>query len=210
MKGIIFNKYGLEDEVIVGKKTITKRPIIMPDKINGIAVAGWTKYRNALGQWDLVLTDEDEFTIEGGNVIPPYEIGEIIAIKQSYNNIKYAFLRKFLNDDEIFKSKGCINKMFVNPVFMPHHIQITNIYPTYVQDITEEEALAAGIIKFNKYGDEKDYNYVAPNVGYWRGFGWNDYKTPQEAYGVLINKIYGKNVWEENEMWWTIEFKTID
>ena len=58
MKGIIFNKYGLEDEVIVGKKTITKRPIIMPDKINGIAVAGWTKYRNALGQWDLVLTDE--------------------------------------------------------------------------------------------------------------------------------------------------------
>lgn len=210
MKGIIFNKYGLEDEVIVGKKTITKRPIIMPDKINGIAVAGWTKYRNALGQWDLVLTDEDEFTIEGGNVIPPYEIGEIIAIKQSYNNIKYAFLRKFLNDDEIFKSKGYKNKMFVNPVFMPHHIQITNIYPTYVQDITEEEALAAGIIKWDKYGDEKDYNYVAPNVGYWRGLGWNDYKTPQEAYGVLINKIYGKNVWEENEMWWTIEFKTID
>lgn len=210
MKGIIFNKYGLEDEVITGKKTITKRPIIIPDKIKGITVCGYTKYSNAFGMWNLVLTDEDDSQIEGGSVIQPYEIGDMVAIKQSYNNIDYNFLKKFMNDDEIFKSKGYRNKMFVNPVFMPHHIMITNIYPAYVQNITDEEALAAGIIKWDKYGDEKNYTYIAPNVGYWRGFGWNDYKTPQEAYGALINKIYGQNVWENNEMWWTIEFETID
>ena len=144
----------------------------------------------------------------------------ILQISDNYQNMVLKKVLRFNTTQHLKVSsdpgsydlipEGYRNKMFVNPVFMPHHIMITNIYPAYVQNITDEEALAAGIIKWDKYGDEKNYTYIAPNVGYWRGFGWNDYKTPQEAYGALINKIYGQNVWENNEMWWTIEFETID
>lgn len=209
MKGIIFNKYGLEDEVIAGKKTLTKRPIVMPDKINGITVDSWRLWRNEK-YWELCWCDEDEYPIDDGYVTTPYEIGDIVAVKQSYNNIDLQFLKKFMNADEIFKSKGYRNKMLVNPDFMPHHIMITNIYPAHIQDITDEEALAAGVEKWDKYADKKNYTYIVPNAGHCIGFELNDYKKPQDAYEALINKIYGENVWETNDLWWTIEFKTID
>lgn len=207
MKGIIFNKYGLEDKVIDSTKTITFRPITIPDTVNGIEVCGYTKWENCYGQWSIELIDEDEREIEGSNLKSPYERGEIVAIKQSYCDIDLNFLLKHMDYNEIYNSKAYRNKMFANPDYMPHHIQIINVYPQRIQNIDTEDCLNAGIIKYNKNGNCR---YVAPNIGYWRGLGLDDFSTAQEAYGKLINKIYGDNVWEINDMWWKIEFKTID
>ena len=84
MKGLMFNnKYGLEDAVLNGTKTMTRRNIRIPNTFNGIFVAGFKKWTNSLGQWFTELYDEDERSIEGSELKPPYEIGEIVSVKQA-------------------------------------------------------------------------------------------------------------------------------
>lgn len=75
---------------------------------------------------------------------PRYEVGEIVAIKQSYNTI--------LDDDKEYCKKigilsdsgrlychwaehaGWNNKIFVKNELMPHQIRITAVYPCRLQD----------------------------------------------------------------------------
>ena len=72
MKGLMFNnKYGLEDAVLNGTKTMTRRKLNIPRTFNGIFVAGFRKYINSLGEWFTELYDEDESCIDGSTLKPP-------------------------------------------------------------------------------------------------------------------------------------------
>ena len=124
MKKIMFNdKYGLTEAVLNGRKTQTRRIITCPKEFKGEWVAGFYVYRrqsdNAIIQWPCMY-DADECTFDGGEILPKYKIGEVVAVAQAYND--------FYNDEcdpRIFPDgAGWTNKMFVRADLMPHQIRL--------------------------------------------------------------------------------------
>ena len=87
MKKIMFNdKYGLTKAVLSGRKTMTRRIVKTPRTFKGIEVHGWVFAKNAEGRYYSYLTDEDGSHIEGSYLKPNYNIGEIVAVAQAYND----------------------------------------------------------------------------------------------------------------------------
>ena len=210
MKKIMFNdKYGLTQAVLDGRKTQTRRIITYPKKYKGIDVRGFFAYRrmsdNAIVE--LCMYDEDESSIDEGQIVPKYKVGEIVAIAQSYRNCDGFCKNGMPRWDEIAISVGAVsagwdNKMFVRPEYMPHQIRITNVRIEQLQDISDEDCLAEGIIKWD--AGQKDIPFFSyPNSAKC------DYDTPQEAFANLINKVSKKDVWENNPYVFVYDFKLI-
>ena len=134
----------------------------------------------------------------------PYEIGEVVAIKQAYRRI---------NIDSIpFDGKlkwgnprgmaGWNNKMFVRTDVMPHHIRITNIKLERLRDISDDDCIREGV-KVSSQGFYFCHGICTRGVN-------RSFVTPKEAYKALIDKINGKGTWGKNDFVWAIEFKLID
>lgn len=190
MKKIMFNdKYGLTEAVLNGRKTQTRRIITCPKEFKGEWVAGFYVYRrqsdNAIIQWPCMY-DADECTFDGGEILPKYKIGEVVAVAQAYND--------FYNDEcdpRIFPDgAGWTNKMFVRADLMPHQIRITNVRVERLNDISESDCTAEGIIS-NIDPMTNLTHYMFPN--------WDeDYISNRGAYAALIDHISGKGTWESN------------
>ena len=185
MKKIMFNdKYGLTDAVLEGRKTMTRR--IVPQSVV-----------------DNYMYDTDPTIIDAAR----FEIGEVVAIAQSYKSIfekslNYALPRYHWLDDHI-DEKGFANKMFVKAGEMPHHIKITDIKVERLQDISYEDCLKEGIGVW-----ESPYYclpcYIFPsNAKHY-------YNTPCEAFAALINRVSGKGTWKKNPWVFVYEFDLID
>lgn len=176
MKGIIFNKPYLEQLVFSKVKTMTKRPITLPSDFDTLYNNDYTK------------------------LIPPYKIGEIVAIKQAYKDLSYEhYYYNNIDFRKLEKTPGFKNKMCVNPNYMAHFIKITNIFPQRLQDITVDDCMKQGI---SAYKELDLYLYNAPGSSLE---DMND--TAQESYKELVDNVYKKGIWEKNEWFWTIEFK---
>ena len=213
MKKIMFNdKYGLTQAVLDGQKTMTRRVFYIPDKL---ALKYYVETDN------LVICD----TQHNGNIIewrdsndnvrmtfqPKYEVGEVIAIAQSYKDSGYApdsldrhpkdlSVRGLMKD-----SAGWNNKMFVKSYACKHHIKITNIKVERLQDISDGDCLKEGII--HAYTDNDGVKiYHTPHTK--RGFLSTD--IAQQAFAVLIDKVSGKCTWERNPFVFAYEFKLVD
>lgn len=134
---------------------------------------------------------------------PRYEVGEVIAIKQSYLDVfnyyvkKNLYLIKRIHAYYIGK-KGWRNKMFTRNEEMPHQIKITKVTPCKLQDVTEEECLNEGIytIWFLK---KKRFVYLYSLM----------YDNAKEAFADLINKLNGKGYWESNPLGYAYEFELV-
>lgn len=207
MKKIMFNdKYGLTQAVLDGQKTMTRRVFYIPDKL---ALKYYVETDN------LVICD----TQHNGNIIewrdnndnvrmtfrPKYEVGEVIAIAQSYKDSGYTpdsldrhpkdlSVRGLMKD-----SAGWNNKMFVKSYACKHHIKITNIKVERLQDISDDDCLKEGIFEWN--AGQKDipfYSFSYADIP--------DYSSPRDAFEELIDKISGKGTWERNPFVWVYEF----
>ena len=135
-KKIMFNdKYSLTQAVLNGRKTMTRRIIKCPETykgrpVKGLRITGSKDIRLAVEM--LVYNEEcDDFVPM--YIQPRYEIGEVIAVAQSYESLGMN-PEIALNDKDgigfYTKTKfapGWKNKMFVRADLMPHHIRITNI-----------------------------------------------------------------------------------
>lgn len=134
-----------------------------------------------------------------------YKVGETIAIAQSYKDIHAEIIREVGDLDlkkEFLQSKGYTNKMFVKAERMPHAIRITNIRVQRLQDISEDDCLAEGIWRADNVGLE--------GTTYWyHGLVNSFFRTPQEAYASLIDRISGKGTWESNPYVFVYEFELI-
>ena len=129
--------YGLQQGVIAGTKTMTRR---VDKKLNHPLVTDISEWGiDDKGKCYLVITYSTGLTED---VYPPYQIGEEIAIAQSYNDVfdnfkghkdKLKQLYKKLNP----KEEAWNNKMFVKASMMPHRILITDIKVERLQDISE-------------------------------------------------------------------------
>ena len=87
MKKIMFNdRYGLTRMVIKGRKTQTRRLIKCRKTFKGEWVAGFNIHirpsdKKVVGLPCMYDADEGEF--EGGEILPKYKIGEVVAVAQS-------------------------------------------------------------------------------------------------------------------------------
>lgn len=195
MKKIMFSdKYGLTQAVLEGRKTQTRRIADTAGRLRDITV------RQALEEVNkgrACLFDEGRPL-----ALSAYKLGETIAIAQKYADLAY--------DGEFFRllgkvifEKGCHNKMFVKADFMPHRIRITNIRVERLQDISEEDCIAEGVWRND--------NVELEGTTYWyHGLANSSFRTPQQAYASLIDRISGKGTWESNPYVFVYDFELID
>ncbi|MDC1874763.1 hypothetical protein ABHZ18_00165 [Bacteroides uniformis] len=220
MKKIMLNdKYGLTQAVLEGRKTMTRRIIKCPETykgrpVKGLRITGSKDIRLAVEM--LVYNEEcDDFVPM--YIQPRYEIGEVIAVAQSYESLGMN-PEIALNDKDgigfYTKTKfapGWKNKMFVRADLMPHHIRITNIKIERLQDISDEDCLREGVeLNTRQYECDGTKYYCVRGLGYWRAIGCTNFNTPREAFAALIDKISGKGTWESNPYVFAYEFELID
>lgn len=193
MKKIMFNnKYGLTEAVLEGRKTQTRR-ILNPTTL-------FQRLETYEAQRD-TLQQMFDYALKSSR----YKIGEVVAIAQSYKDI-HAEIRKEVGDwdlkKEFLQSKGYTNKMFVRADKMPHRIRITDIRIEQLQDISEDDCLAEGIWRAD--------NVWLEGTTYWYHGLASFFRTPQEAYASLIDRISGKGTWESNPYVFVYEFEVIE
>lgn len=197
------DKYGLTQAILEGRKTQTRRIITYPKTFKGKDVCGLYVYRwKADGViTEICMYDRDEISIDEGQILPKYKIGEIIAIAQSYNS----FYNDECNPNLFPNGAGWTNKMYVKPELMPHQIRITNVRAERLQDISDEDCLKEGIIK-GKVGSE-DTHFM--DAYYIPTLKKDPFCTPQGAYSYLIDKISGKGTWENNPYVFVYDFELV-
>ena len=181
MKKIMFNdKYGLTQAVLEGRKTQTRRTFLKP------------------GEETLLDGMTPEYLI---SVRSRYKVGETVAIAQPYADItpQVDWVKCMIRKEKL----GWNNKMFVRAEDMPHHIRITKIRIERLQDIKSEDCLKEGLWKAGDVGLEgTTYCY--------HGLSNSSFRTPQEAYASLIDRISGKGTWASNPYVFVYDFELIN
>lgn len=202
MKKIMFNdQYRLTESVLEGRKTQTRRIIKCPRTFKGEWVAGFNIHirqsDKKVVDWPCMY-DADEREFDGGEILPRYMVGEIVAIAQSYADIGI--------EPFPFCEAGWRNKMRVKAELMPHQIKITNVRIQRLQDISDEDCLAEGIRKIESNKISKafgfDNSYEIPNQ-------FPVFDSPREAYAALIDKVSGNGTWESNPWVFVYEFELV-
>ena len=227
MKKIMFNdRYGLEQAVIAGTKTMTRRRIHFPgidDKDVSKPVMGIDEKGRVYFTFDAITEDVD--------IYPKYQIGERVAVAQSYENIPMEHFMNGIDDpfkrniqEQLVKQAAAYkNKLFAVASLMPHVIKITNIKAERLQTISEEDCLKEGVLKapFDGYyvtgiGMTAPKSMARP-IGQTAdgkpvyGDRYRDFKfnSPREAFATLIDKVSGPNTWNLNSWVFAYEFELI-
>ena len=211
MKKIMFNdKYGLTQAVLEGRKTQTRRmlnPTMLFKRLE--TYEGWSK--EDISAWKRSckrrLYEAQEYELQQmldyALSSSRYKVGEEVAVAQPY---RMAACKVDYNEKEIKEvvcSIGWKNKMYVKANLMPYRIRITNIRIERLQDISEEDCLKEGIWRDDNVGLE--------GTTYWyHGLANSSFRTPQDAYASLIDRISGKGTWESNPYVFVYDFELID
>jgi hypothetical protein len=225
MKKIMFNdRYGLTKAVLEGRKTQTRRVITYPKTFHGKDVCGYYVCRRATDRaiTEVCMYDENESFIDEGQILPKYKVGEVVAVAQSYcsiaeelENCKNATCAAHYENNVQKASEyiwrmehpGFNNKMFVDADMMIHQIRITNVRIESLQDISDEDCLAEGIIKCDAEGCHNQC-YLMSKCNFCHCGNAKD--TPREAYSSLIDKVSGKGTWENNPYVFVYDFELVD
>lgn len=210
MKKIVFNdKFGLTKAVLECRKTQTRRIITYPKTFHGKDVCGFYVYKRATDGviTEVCMYDENEISIDEGQILPKYMVGEVIAVAQRYKDVipEIDWVSRKLYEG----TPKWNNKMFVCADLMPNRIRITDVHVERLQDISDEDCLKEGIYAYY-YGDEKEKRfYEIPPDGY--SFDGIDchYPTPREAFANLIDKVSGKGTWDSNPWVWVYDFELV-
>lgn len=206
MKKIMFNdRYGLTEAVLSGRKTQTRR----------IAYDFRKHARNKVGK--CVLLSNSNLTYKDGDVqvldelrSPQYQVGEVVAIAQSYKDCGYGECAPIVSLDEngiatFGSDAGSYNKMFVRADRMPHHIRITNVRVERLQDISDTDIKAEGVDYVNGYSESYFFGFGVKTDKGWIKLG----NTLREAYAALIDRISGKGTWESNPYVFVYDFELV-
>lgn len=206
MQKIMFNdKYGLTKAVLAKRKTQTRRIITNKEMLEIIRNFDYPSSFFLFYDRFFLNPDLRKRFINNRRVMR-YQENETVAIAQSYKDIHKEILRE-VGDlelrDEFRESKGYTNKMFVRADKMPHHIRMTEIRIERLQDIKSEDCLKEGLWMAHDVGLE--------GMTYWyHGLANSSFRTPQEAYASLIDRISGKGTWESNPYVFVYDFELID
>lgn len=222
MQKIMFNeKYGLTTAVLQRRKTKTRRSC-KDRATNELILAADVESYRYYPEENLV-----EFLMQDGSIkvsVPPYKIGEVVAVAQSYKDagIDPHFLifqpvkgSNYFAEMEIeaMFTGGWNNKMFVRADLMPLKIQITDIKVERLQDISDEDVCKEGFRKEainNGWGNaawhwEAMLTYTN-NLGRCKEIRS---ESPKEAFSFLIDKVSGIGTWERNPYVFAYSFELV-
>ena len=223
MKKIMFSdEFMLTQAVLEGRKTQTRRLIKCRKTFKGEWVAGFNIHirpsdKKVVGLPCMYDADEREF--DGGEILPKYKVGEVVAVAQSYcsiadelencNNATCAAhydknVQKASEYISWMEHPGFNNKMFVAADMMIHQIRITDVRVERLQDISDVECLKEGIQKMLTGCEYYQYSFYDNDKGLW-----NNYRTPREAFARLINKVSRKDTWESNPYVFVYDFELV-
>lgn len=210
MKKIMFNdKYGITQAVLEGRKIQTRRvlnPTMLFKRLK--TYEGWSK--DDISAWKRSCKTrlyeaqgaELQQMLDFALLSSRYKIGEEIAVAQSYRRLG---VDRDYNDKEILEivcSMGWKNKMYVKANLMPHRIRITNLRIERLQEISDEDCFAEGVVQQHGEGTNGEIYSYTP---YEKPL----FCTPREAYAALIDKISGKGTWVSNPYVFVYEFELI-
>lgn len=223
MKKIMFSdKYGLTDAVLSRIKTMTRYIVFLPKGVEEMVHKAKFSIDSHSGKQMLQLIDNTGNVIS--QIILPYQIGEVVAVAQSYHALnKSGYLAPEWLDHTCEDSAGYNNKMFVRADLMPHRIRFTHIKFESMRDISDADCFAEGIAacKFPVYdGRElKDtlFGYTVSAFVKDIAEPWAPNNplhflgdTPQTAFIVLLSKLYGKEILESNPFVLAYTFNLLD
>lgn len=212
MQKIMFNdKYGLTQAVLDGRKTQTRRvlnPTMLFKRLK--TYEGWSK--EDISAWKRSCKTrlyeaqgaELQQMLDYALLFSRYKIGEEVAVAQSYRWLGLDRVRVH-NGKEILEipfSKGWENKMYVKADLMPYRIRITNIRAERLQDISEEDCLAEGIVDFESRINKAHFYSITDESA--------TYGTAKKPYSLLIDKIAGKGTWKNNPYVFVYDFELSD
>ena len=153
-----------------------------------------------------------------GVMKPPYMVGEIVAIAESYKRLSY---------DPMFCPPGCEdglgseegwgNKMYVRADLMKHFIEITNVRLERLQDISDEDIMREGIIHAPincielKTGEEGDFAYLDIRKVKGKNIVTHIiHSNARDAFAGLIDVVSGKGTWDSNPWVWVFDYKLVE
>lgn len=206
MKRIMFkDRYGLTQAVLDGKKTMTRREIKLP---NGITHSDMWNPVMGVDVKGKVYFTFDCICCEQRDIAPLYQVGEEVAIAQSYETLANSRYRDELGMMDTpttlkkeFCGKGWGNKMFVKAEYMPYRIRITNIKVERLQDISEEDCMREGLLAGEQ--EPKMYGFRLPKGTVL------SFTTPRDAFAALIDRISGRGTWNRNPVVFAYEFELV-
>ena len=218
MKKIMFSeRFGLEQAVLAGTKTMTRR--IIPDIEIDWNRRGRVTLPVSGFEHGVLFMDVRSILHDAGicdysapaKYQPKYEVGEEVAIAQPYKNlIEQGYLCRESDgwvSEKYCTSPGYRNKMFVKAEYMPHRIRITGIKVERLQDISDGDCLKEGITTITEGKNE---------VG--NAYGWDpkvdalkrdSFFTPRAAFAALIDRISGRGTWQRNPWVYAYTFELI-
>lgn len=206
MQKIMFNdKYGLTQAVLEGRKTQSRHmlnPTMLFKRLE--TYEGWSKEdisvwkrsckRRLYEAQEYELQQMLDYALSSSR----YKVGEVVAVAQKYKDIALDMPVELAA--ELIKQPGWTNKMFTKADILTRHIRITNIRIERLQDISEEDCMKEGIWRDDNVGLE--------GTTYWyHGLANSSFRTPQEAYASLIDRISGKGTWASNPYVFVYEFE---
>lgn len=205
----MFNdRYGLTQAVLDGRKTVTRRIIKTPKRINGQDTNGFIVCQDIATHeiTGIYARGYDGGSIEDAEILPKYEIGEVVAIAQDYSHCGGIMSNgiprlKYISKVVGSSSAGWRNKMFVRADLMPHQIRITGIRVERLQDISDEDCLREGIRyvpKIDRYYLERIYR----EEGFY-------FTSPRAAFAELIDRVSGRGTWDRNPYVVAYEFELL-
>lgn len=200
MKKILFNdKLSLTQAVLEGRKTQTRR--IIPKDFFSLT---WDKrddtlvYENGMG--DFIDVRNSKYA--------QYKVGEVVAVAQSYRDCgginEYGVpIWEIISQKVGGTNAGWDNKMFTCADLMPHQIRITNVRVEKLEDISEQDAIAEGIIYVGlTYDDYGEPVFVIDGCK-------KIFSSAKDAYAWLIDKISGKGTWVSNPYVFVYDFELV-
>lgn len=203
MKKIAFStRYGLEQAVIDRVKDMTRRE---DKKLNHPLVTSISEWGvDDKGKAYVTITYSTGLTED---VYPAYQIGEEVAVAQSYRTlIESGYLADEREDgwvnEKYIVSAGFRNKMFVRADLMPHHIRITDIRVERLQDISDEDCMCEGVERWLD-------GYIVCGLMERSGRNNQVFATPREAFAALIDRISGRGTWQRNPWVFVYKFELI-
>lgn len=149
-----------------------------------------------------------------GVMRPPYMVGEVVAIAESYKRLGYdPMFCPVGHEDGLGSEEGWSNKLFVKADLMKHFVEVTDVRFERLQDITDEDIMREGVV----HAPISAQNLETGEIGAFaylvitkRGIKHIVHTNARSAFAGLIDAVCGKGTWESNPWVWVFDYKLVE
>lgn len=140
----------------------------------------------------------------------PYEIGDILWVKETYcydNDETILYKADFSEDHIVHKIRTWKPSIHLLKHDARIWLEVTDIKPERLQDITEEDAIAEGVEQATSYESGAGIS----NKQLYNNYLKNGYtEVPAiDSFSSLYQSIHGPESWERNDWVWAVKFKVL-